>query len=81
MTTLEFTIAFTSMFVTDICWAVYVSSVKDDAPFKSSLWALFLFLTGSIAVIGYTTDPWLLIPAGMGAFAGTYVGVLINMKR
>ncbi len=81
MTLLEFTVAFVAMFLTDFCWAIYVNSVKNDAPFKSSMWALFLFLCGSIAVIGYTTNPWLLVPAGIGAFVGTYVGVLINMKR
>ncbi len=81
MIILESIIAFVAMFVTDICWAVYVVSVKNDDAFRSSLWALFLFLCGSVAVIGYTSNPWLLIPAGAGAFAGTYAGVLMNRNK
>lgn len=68
-------ITFLALFVTDICWAVYVTKVKDEQPLKASLWSVFLFMSGSVAVIGYTSDHWLLIPAGFGAFAGTYAGV------
>lgn len=74
-------LTFLALAVTDICWAVYVSSVKDDQPLRSSLWSVFLFLSGAFAVIGYTKDPWLLIPACAGAFAGTYIGVTINRRK
>jgi H+/Cl- antiporter ClcA len=35
-------------------------------------------LTASIAVINYTEDHYALIPALIGAFAGTWLGMKIN---
>jgi hypothetical protein len=35
---------------------------------------------GGTAVIGYTSDPWMLIPAGAGAFVGTYAAVKMGAK-
>lgn len=74
-------IAFMALFITDICWAFYINSVKDSSPAKSAMWAVFLFLTGAAGVLSYTTNPWLLIPAGFGAFAGTYLAVVLDTKR
>jgi len=34
-----------------------------------------VFLIASVAVIEYTTNHWLLIPACLGAFCGTYVSL------
>ena len=31
--------------------------------------------------ISYVTNPWLLIPALLGAFSGTYVGVILNKGK
>lgn len=72
---LQALIAFTALFITDICWALYVRRVKDGNAIMSSLWAVVLFLSGAVAVISYTTNPLLLIPAACGACLGTYVAV------
>lgn len=71
---------FLAVFITDVAWAIYINKVKDAKPLPSSLWATFLFGTGAIGTIGYTKDPWLLIPALLGAFAGTCAGVLWNRR-
>jgi len=42
--------------------------------------AVVVFLIASVAVINYTTDHWLLIPACLGAFCGTYVGIQFRKK-
>jgi uncharacterized membrane protein YfcA len=73
--TMSWLIAFAAMFATDLCWAFYVASVKSNDALAASAWAVALFLLGAIAVIGYTRDRWLLLPAAAGAFAGTYIGV------
>jgi hypothetical protein len=36
---------------------------------------------GSIAVINYTTNHWLIVPAMAGAFCGTFVGMKIKKKQ
>lgn len=68
-------LAFLCLAATDICWAVYVSKVSEKNPHKSALWSLGLFLTGGMAVISYTENHWLLIPAALGAYVGTFIGV------
>lgn len=44
----------------------------------ASFWSAFVTFTASIAVINYTQDNWALIPALLGAFCGTYAGMLIK---
>jgi len=45
------------------------------------VWAVVVFLLACVAVINYTTNHWLLIPAALGAFCGTYVGMIIRNKH
>jgi hypothetical protein len=77
----ESIIAFLALALTDVCWAVYVDRVKEHKAFSSALWAVALFISGGVAVISYTTNHWLLIPAGLGAFVGTYAGVWWNRRK
>lgn len=74
-------ITFLALFVTDICWAYYINSVKDGSALKSASWATFMFGIGAIGTISYVTNPWLLIPALLGAFCGTYLGVVLNKGK
>jgi len=74
-------ISFLALFVTDLCWAFYISRVKDHQPFRSALWSVGLFLTGAIGTISYVNDPWLLIPATLGAFSGTYLAVVLEKRK
>lgn len=72
--------AFTALFLTDLCWAIYIEQVKQRNAMNAALWSVFLFGTGAAGVISYTTDPWLLFPAAAGAFFGTLVGVIKNHR-
>lgn len=75
---LSFLIVFLAAFVTDICWAFYVNKVKNGRALPSGVWAVFLFLTGSIATTAYVKDPLYLLPAAIGAFLGTVITVWYN---
>jgi uncharacterized membrane protein YfcA len=68
-------VAFTALFLADICWVLCVREVRDDVALSASLWAVALFVATSVGIIGFTTDRWLLMPASAGTFAGTYTGV------
>lgn len=78
---LQWTIVLVAMFVTDICWAYYIRRVKDAQALQSSLWAVFLFLTGAVGAISYVNNPWFLIPATLGAFVGTFSAVYLDGKK
>lgn len=73
-------VAFVALFATDVCWALYVAKVKQGSAYAAATWAVALFLMGGIAVLGYTSNPWLLIPSAAGAFVGTLVGIWIEQR-
>jgi hypothetical protein len=68
-------LVFAALFAADFAWAICVRKVRDDSPVAAALWALGIFLPTAVGVIGYTADPWLLMPASVGTFFGTWAGV------
>jgi uncharacterized membrane protein YfcA len=47
----------------------------------ASFWSVACYILGSAAVISYTTNHWLVIPAMAGAFCGTFAGMKIKKLR
>ena len=76
---LEWVAIFLCLVIIDILYAVYTKQVQKDNPFRSSFLASAIYLINAIVVLGFVNDPWLLIPAALGAFVGTYIGVKINI--
>ena len=77
---IEYIITFLALFFTDVFYTYYLRSVQNNEVLKSSLWAVVVFAIAALAVVNYTTNHWLLIPACLGAFCGTYVGMKIRKK-
>jgi Na+/glutamate symporter len=77
----EYVVTFFALFFTDIFYVYYLKSVQDGKTLKASCWSVVVFLIACVAVINYTTDHMLLIPAAAGAFLGTYVGMIIRKKQ
>lgn len=65
---------FGGTFVLDLLWAVYTKAVAAHRPMRAGLFAAVLYIIGGGLVTAYTTDHWLLLPAAIGAFMGTYAG-------
>jgi len=78
---IEYITTFFALFFTDVFYTYYLRSVQNDEALKSSIWAVVVFFIASIAVINYTTDHMLLIPACLGAFCGTFVGMKLRKKN
>ena len=78
---LEYVITFFAVFFTDIFYTYYLKAVQEEQTVKASLWASIVFIVACVAVINYTTNYWLLIPAGVGAFCGTYVGMILRKRK
>ena len=75
---IEWIQTFFALFVVDILYVVYVKDVNDNKRFKASLWATLLFLLSSVVIINYVHDVTNIVPAALGAFVGTYVGMVIK---
>jgi general stress protein CsbA len=78
---IDYVVTFFAVFFTDIFYTSYLKAVQEEQTMRASLWAVVVFLIASIAVINYTSNYWLLIPAGLGAFSGTYVGMILRKRK
>ena len=78
---MEYFFTFLAVFLLDIVYTYYLQAVQDNRPFLASIWSVACYIGGSVAVINYTNDHEQLIPALLGAFAGTYVGMRIRNKN
>jgi hypothetical protein len=72
---------FLSMFVTDIVYTQLLKSVQNDRPLASSIWASLITFLGGVAIINYTSNNMMIIPAILGAFCGTYVGMKFHLHE
>ena len=78
---IDYIITFFAIFFLDVVYTYYLRCVQDNNAIGASIWSIACYLFGSVAVINYTTNHWLLIPAIVGAFCGTYVGMTIKKNN
>ena len=78
---IDYVVTFFAVFFTDIFYTYYLKAVQEEQTIKASFWAAIVFVIACVAVINYTTNYWLLIPAGVGAFCGTYVGMILRKRK
>jgi len=71
---------FLGLVIVDVLYAIYTKQVQKDNAFYSSISASAIYIINALIVIGFVNDIWLLIPAALGAFVGTYIGVKINKR-
>ena len=75
---MTYIVTFFAVFFLDIINAWYIKAISEERPLAASLWAVLVTLLTSIAVINYVSDYIMLIPALLGAFTGTYVGIILR---
>jgi len=78
---MDYIITFLALFVTDVINTLYIKAINKEQPLLASFWAMVVTLAASVAVINYTRDNTMLIPALLGAFVGTYVGMKLKPKN
>jgi hypothetical protein len=69
---------FFAMFALDFVWARYTYAMTAKRAGAASGYAGAIVLLSGTAAIGYTSDPWLLVPAVCGAVMGTWLAVKIS---
>ena len=78
---IDYVTTFFAIFLLDVVYTYYLRCVADNNVFGASFWSVPCYILGSVAVINYTTNHWLIIPAIVGAFVGTFVGMKIKKKN
>jgi len=69
---------FCLMVFVDFFWARYISDAATGKALAASVWATLLFASSGYVTAAYVKNKWLLIPASIGAFVGTYAGVIFR---
>ncbi len=78
---MSYIITFFAVFFTDIVNTYYIKAIAEDKPLVASLLAALVMLIYSVALISFVNDHLMLIPALLGAFAGTYIAMIIKRKN
>ncbi len=73
-------VAFACMALTDLCWVYCVRNVRDDRALRAGFWAVAQFVTYAAAILLCVEKSEFLIPAALGAFAGTALGVYLQAR-
>lgn len=68
-------LVFVALFSLDFVWAKYTYAMTSKRPWTAGGYASVIILLSGIAAISYTTNPVMLLPAMLGAFAGTFTAV------
>jgi len=65
-------ITFAALFALDFVWVGYTRAIGRANAIGAGAYASLLILLSGTAAISYTHDPYMLIPAALGAFTGTW---------
>jgi uncharacterized membrane protein YfcA len=77
---MTYIITFIAVFLTDVLYVYFVRAIQDNQALQASFWSVVVTLTASITVINYTENHYALIPALLGAFFGTLLGMKLRKK-
>jgi uncharacterized membrane protein YfcA len=78
---MDWAVSFFALFFVDIGYVLYMQNVQKRKKIVASTFATLIFILNSVVIINFTQDKFLLIPAIIGAFVGTYVGMIIEDYR
>lgn len=72
---------FSVVFALDFIWTRYISAIAAKQPTASAIWSAGVILLSGVAAVEYVANPWLLLPAGLGAFTATWIAVHRERNR
>jgi len=78
---MDWAVSFFALFFVDIGYVLYMQNVQKRKKIVASTFATLIFILNSVVIINFTENKTLLIPAIIGAFVGTYVGMIIEDYR
>lgn len=68
-------LVFGIVFAMDLVWARYTAAITAHRHILAGTYASAIIALSGYAAINYVNDPWMLLPAMVGAFCGTVVGI------
>lgn len=77
----ECLLVFVAMIVTDIVWAQYTHAVSSHNLRKAPPMAVAIIGIGAFVTTSYVENHWLIIPAAIGAYIGTFMSVWWEKRK
>ena len=74
----EILIVFVIVFLADIFWARYIDLVAKGKKFYAANYSMLVYIFAAAAITEYVSNYWLIIPACLGAWCGTFYGTKKN---
>lgn len=65
-------LAFVAMLGVDAMWAAYIMAASDRRAGSAALYSGGIVLCSAVVTLLYVESPWNILPAAVGAVAGTY---------
>lgn len=78
---LSFVSVFLAVMIADVCWTFYFIKIEERKSIGAGLWGAGVYVCGAFAVIHYTTDKTMIIPAVLGAFIGTWATIEYKKRK
>lgn len=78
---LSFISVFLAVMIADVCWTFYFIKIEERKSLAAGIWGAGVYLCGAFAVVSYTTDRSLIIPAVLGAILGTWATVEYKKRK
>lgn len=66
-----------AMGLSDFFWARYITRIAESSAIEASNWGVLVVLLGAFVVVSYVEDRRLILPACVGAWVGTYLGIVL----
>jgi hypothetical protein len=65
-------------FAASVFYTCYLKAISDHSPVLAGFWSMLITLLVSVIIINYSEDLSLLVPASLGTFLGTWLGIHIK---
>jgi hypothetical protein len=74
-------LVFLLMTALDYFWAKYTAAIAGKHPLWAGFHAMIILFFNGAVTIAYVADTWMLLPALVGAFLGTYLAVKSSARK
>lgn len=72
---IKYAIIFLALLITDIIWALYIRWSAQGRAHRAGIASIFIYIIGAFTFAEFIKDAWVLVPAGLGCYCGTYATI------
>ncbi len=71
---------FLTTFFTDVMWTMCIRKTAQGRALGAAVCSMILVLLSAVTITSFVGNPIYIIPAAIGAFAGTYITVRVGRR-